>query len=268
MTEEQKRYNQMKQEQYQNRMQQENIYYQNQGMQSQAGMYGEYGTPYVSQEDSVQRKRMALSKSFIFMAIALCISAAAAWYTVASGLYETLFDQMTPFWILCGVEFALVIGTNACVKRQLTGLAIFLFLGYSIVNGVTLSSVLLIYSQESIASIFLIAAVMFIGLGVFGVVTKKDLSGVGQIGFMLLIGVIVLSIVNIFVPSTMLYNTISVLGLAVFIGLTAYDTQKIVRLAEQTQMSTTSIGIYGALELYLDFINLFLYLLRLFGSRD
>ena len=149
-----------------------------------------------------------------------------------------------------------------------------LFLGYSVLNGLTLSTIFLAYTRGSIGGTFLIAAGMFAAMAVYGMVTKRDLSGMGSFMFMGLIGIILASIVNIFLKSSGLYWAISAIGVLVFVGLTAYDVQKMKNIGEEgiMQQGEAAIrkgAIIGALALYLDFINLFLMLLRFFGgSRD
>jgi hypothetical protein len=142
------------------------------------------------------------------------------------------------------------------------------FWAFAALMGVSLSSIFLAYTDASIARVFFIAAAAFGGLSLYGYTTKKDLSGWGSFLFMGLIGIVIASVVNIFLGSSMLEFAISVIGVLVFAGLTAYDTQKIKELYYQNYGAeqTAKLSIMGALSLYLDFINLFLMLLRLFGS--
>jgi len=163
---------------------------------------------------------------------------------------------------------------SARIGRIQPGTATGLFLAYSALNGVTLSTIFLAYTHASIAATFLVTAGMFAAMAVFGMVTKRDLSGMGSFMFMGLIGLILASIVNIFLKSSAVYWAISAIGVLVFVGLTAYDVQKIKNIGEQGIMEQGEAAIrkgaiIGALALYLDFINLFLMLLRFFGgSRD
>ncbi len=146
-----------------------------------------------------------------------------------------------------------------------------LFCVYSVLNGITCSSVLLVYTNDSVYSAFLSTAGMFGAMSLYGLYTKRNLTGMGSFLRMGLFGLIIAMVINIFVGSTMAETVISVMGIIIFMGLTAYDTAKIKELAEGAGMSgdeaVGKIAVIGALALYLDFINLFLYLIRLFGKR-
>jgi len=149
-----------------------------------------------------------------------------------------------------------------------TGLALFAI--YSVLNGVTLSVIFLLYTASSIASTFFVCSAMFFGMSLYGWVTKADLSKWGNILFMALIGVIIASLVNFFLKSDILGYIISFVGVIVFTGLTAYDTWKLKQAQEElsgNEVAIRKLGLLGALTLYLDFVNLFLMLLRLFGGR-
>ena len=165
----------------------------------------------------------------------------------------------------------MVIILSARINKMSFVAAGIVFVIYSIVNGLTLSSILIVYTMESVASTFFITAGTFAAMAIVGTVTKKDLSSIGQILFMALIGLIIATIVNIFLKSSMMSYIISYVGVAVFVGLTAYDAQKIKNMIHQygTDLSDDNmkLALMGSLSLYLDFINLFLYLLRIFGSR-
>ena len=155
-------------------------------------------------------------------------------------------------------------------KLSLTS-ATMMFIGYSVLNGVTLASIFLVYTMSSIASTFFICAATFGVMSAYGAMTKTDLSSMGKLLFMGLIGLIIATLVNVFVGNSMLDLIISYVGVLVFVGLTAWDTQKIkMMLADADYMdeSTQKLALIGALSLYLDFVNLFLYLLRIFGKRD
>ena len=140
-------------------------------------------------------------------------------------------------------------------------------LAYAVLNGVTMSGIFLAYTAASISSTFFITAMTFAGVSVYGWVTKQDLTSVGSFCFMALIGVIVASVVNIFFHSPIFYYIVSYCGVAVFIGLTAYDTQRLKAIHQSTSNAPEQLAIIGALRLYLDFINMFLFLLQLFGRR-
>lgn len=186
-------------------------------------------------------------------------------------LLNFLFSSPTLVWGLLIGEIVLVLILSAAINRLSFSTATLLFILYSVVNGVTLSSIFVVYTQGSIASTFFITAGMFGGLALYGSVTKKDLSGMGRFLFMTLIGLIIASIVNIFMHSEMLYWITTFVGVLVFAGLTAWDAQKIQQMAlmaDDVNESTQKMALLGALTLYLDFINLFLYLLRIFGKRN
>lgn len=186
-------------------------------------------------------------------------------------LLNFLFSSPTLVWGLLIGEIVLVLILSAAINRLSFSTATLLFILYSVINGVTLSSIFVVYTQGSIASTFFITAGMFGGLALYGSVTKKDLSGMGRFLFMTLIGLIIASIVNIFMHSEMLYWITTFVGVLVFTGLTAWDAQKIQQMAlmaDDVNESTQKMALLGALTLYLDFINLFLYLLRIFGKRN
>lgn len=145
-----------------------------------------------------------------------------------------------------------------------------MFIAYSILNGATLASIFLLYTASSIASTFFVTAGTFGAMALFGYFTKRDLSGIGNMGYMALIGIIIATVVNLFLRSETMMWVITYIGVLVFVALTAYDTQKIKKMvmnAEVVDESTQKIALLGSLTLYLDFINLFLYLLRILGSR-
>ena len=214
-----------------------------------------------------------LAKVFNWMSIGLGLTGVIAWFTASSGLAAQLV-QGPMFMILLLAELGLVFYLSARIEKIQPGTATGLFLGYAALNGLTLSMIFLRYTGSSIAATFFITAGMFGAMAVYGLVTKRDLSGMGSFLFMGLIGIIIASVVNIFLKSSSLYWAISLIGVFVFIGLTAYDVQKIKRMGEEgiMQQGEGAIqkgAIMGALTLYLDFINLFLMLLRFFGgSRD
>ena len=186
-------------------------------------------------------------------------------------LMSILFSSMGLVWGLLIAEIVLVMILSAAINKLSFSMATLLFILYSVLNGVTLSSIFVIYTQGSIASTFFITAGMFGALAVYGTVTKRDLSGMGRFLFMTLIGLIIATIVNIFVHSTMLYWITTFVGVLVFAGLTAWDAQKIQQMAQtadEVNETTQKLALLGSLMLYLDFINLFLYLLRIFGKRN
>ncbi len=211
-----------------------------------------------------------LAKVFNWMALGLGLTGVIAWFTASSGL-ATQLAQGPFFMILLFAELGLVFYLSARIEKIEPATATGLFLGYAALNGLTLSMIFLMYTQSSIAATFFITAGMFGAMAVYGLVTKRDLSGMGSFLFMGLIGIIIASVVNIFLKSSSLYWAISLIGVFVFVGLTAYDVQKIKKIGEEGIMeqgegAIKKGAIMGALALYLDFINLFLMLLRFFGG--
>ncbi len=214
-----------------------------------------------------------LAKVFNWMALGLGLTGIVAYFTAHTALGAAIIHSPMFFILMLG-ELGLVFYLSARIQKIQASTASGLFLGYSILNGLTLSVVFLAYTSASIAGTFFITAGMFGAMAVYGLVTKRDLSGWGSFLFMGLIGIIIASIVNIFLQSSGLYWVVSLIGVFIFTGLTAYDVQNIKQMGEQGIMAQGDEAIrkgsiMGALRLYLDFINLFLMLLRFFGgSRD
>lgn len=214
-----------------------------------------------------------LAKTFNWMAVGLAITGVIAYFTAATGLAYSIIGSPL-FYVLIFAELGLVFYLSARISKIQASTASGLFIGYSVLNGLTLSVIFLAYTSSSIAATFFITAGMFGAMAVYGLVTKRDLSGWGSFLFMGLIGIIIASVVNIFLQSSAMSWIVSMIGVIVFTGLTAYDVQKIKRIGEEGIMSQGNEAIrkgsiMGALTLYLDFINLFLMLLRFFGgSRD
>ena len=185
---------------------------------------------------------------------------------------EVLLGMVLNPYIFIGlfvVELGLVIAISAFINKMSPALATGLFILYAAINGITLTPIFLAYTNASIATAFFTTAGMFAALTLYGTVTKRDLSGMGRFLLMALFGLCIATIVNIFLKNSVMDFVISIFGVLIFAGLTAYDTQRLNQIASQA-MSEDEIGrfsIMGALILYLDFINLFLYLLRLFGKR-
>ncbi len=185
-------------------------------------------------------------------------------------LQMAIFSSMVVPILLIVAQFGIVIALSAAVHKMSSGMATMMFLLYSALTGVTLSSIFIVYPIGSIANAFFTCAGMFLAMSIFGTVTKRDLSGMGGFLLMGLVGIIIASIVNIFLGSSMMDFVISVCGVVVFTLLTAYDTQKLRQFGSMAPLDDgTAVrrgAILGALTLYLDFINLFLMLLRLFGG--
>ncbi len=212
-----------------------------------------------------------MTSVFGWMSAALAITAFTALFVASSQtLLELIIGNRIVFYALIGAELLLVIGIGSLINRISAAVATALFLLYSIVNGATLSFIFLAYTSGSIATTFFITAGTFSVMALAGYFTKKDLTTMGGLLIMALVGLILASLVNMFLQSELLYWISSYIGVIVFVGLTAYDTQKIKNIgieAIRNDTSTAKIAILGALSLYLDFVNLFLYLLRLFGNR-
>lgn len=208
-----------------------------------------------------------------WMTAALCITGLTAWIVSHSAMLLTsLFSNPTPLFVLLIVQLVLVVVLSARIDKMSFTTATVMFIVYSILNGLTLGPLLMLYTQESVAGTFFITAGTFAAMAIIGTFVKKDLSGIGRFMLMALIGLIIASLVNIFLGSSSLYWGITVVGVLVFVALTAYDAQKIKAMlmlyGDDVNESTQKIALMGSLTLYLDFINLFLYLLRIFGKRD
>jgi len=212
-----------------------------------------------------------LARVYNWMAIALLLTGAVAYYVAGSeSLMQAIVGNRILFFGLIIGELFLVGYISRMVHKISASTATMLFVLYAVLNGLTLSFIFLIYTSTSIASTFLITAGTFGAMSVYGYFTKKDLTKMGNLAMMALIGIILASIVNIFMHSEMMHWIITYLGVAVFVGLTAYDTQKLKAIASNGFDNGENLeksAILGALTLYLDFINLFIFLLRIFGAR-
>jgi uncharacterized protein len=210
-------------------------------------------------------------KVYSWMCLAMIITGGVAMYTASSGaLMELVFGNRYVFFGLIILEFVAVGVLVSLINKMTASIATFIFIVYSVFNGITLSAIFTIYTAESIASTFFVTAGTFGAMSMYGYFTKTDLSRWGNLFFMGLIGLIIASVVNWFMQSTMLYWITTFAGVLIFTGLTAYDTQKIKAnniIGNEGTDQDHKEAIMGALTLYLDFINLFLYLLRIFGRR-
>ena len=205
-----------------------------------------------------------------WMAAGLALSGLIAWYTYTSGLWQKILTG--PGMTICIVaELLLVFVLSAAIRKMPEGLAYLLFIGYAALNGLTLSVVFIAYELALVQRVFFITAGMFGGMVLYGTFTKSDLSSIGAVCGMALWGLIIALLVNLFLKSSRLDWIVTIAGVVIFTGLTMYDAQKIRLIAanERSLDGTTlrKVGILGALALYLDFINLFLYLLRFFGRK-
>jgi len=212
-----------------------------------------------------------MQKVYTWMTLAMLITGVTA-YGVANSpsILNMIFSNQIIFWGMIIAEFGLVFALSGMLNRLSLTTATLMFVGYSVLNGAVLSSIFLVYTLSSIGQVFFITAATFGVMAFIGYTTKTDLTSMGKILFMALIGIIIATVVNIFVGSTGLQTVISYLGVLIFVGLTAYDSQKIKRMLYEQEASdegAQKLALLGALTLYLDFINLFLYLLRILGSR-
>jgi len=216
-----------------------------------------------------QGLRAHMLKVYNYMASGLALTGIVALMTASSEtMVNTIFT--TPLaWVVMLAPLAFVLVLSFGINKLSTPMAQALFWGFAVVMGLSMSSIFLMYTGASIARVFFISASMFAGMSLYGYTTKRDLSGFGSFLMMGLIGLIIAMVVNIFLQSTALEFVISAAGVLIFVGLTAYDTQKIKAIYDEMdgQDVMAKKAIMGALTLYLDFINLFLMMLRLFGDR-
>ena len=232
-------------------------------------MYSQNGT--YTDSTSISTTNTFFRKVYLWMTAGLAVTALASFMMLSSqAAQQLIFGNRMVFYGLIFAELGLVIAMSAAINRISAATATLMFLGYSALNGVTFAAIFLIYTNSSIASAFLVTAGTFGAMSVYGYATKRDLTGLGSFLFMGLVGIIIASVVNIFLQSEMIYWVTSYIGVLVFVGLPAYDTQKIKRIGQAgfaNEQDRHKAAILGALRLYLDFINLFLMLLRVMGSR-
>lgn len=224
-------------------------------------------------ETSSSRSFSVLMRNvYTWMALGLLLTAITALGVSRNmSMMRAIFTPPT-MWILVFAELGLVFYLSARIMKMSFLTAGILFGLYAIINGATLSGIMLVYTGESIAQTFFITAGTFGAMSLVGYFVKKDLSGVGRILTMLLIGLVIASVVNIFMKSSGLSLILSYAGVVIFVGLTAYDTQKIKLMMQQSSEygvndDTNKLALMGSLSLYLDFINLFIYMLRFMGER-
>ncbi len=232
-------------------------------------MYNKEEAISVSEAKSVQS--VLFHQVFVWMAFALAITGLTAMVVVETpALLMGIIGNPPVFFGLLIGEVVLVLILSACIRKMSFTMATVMFILYSVVNGATMSIYLLVYTAESVASTFFITAGMFGFMAYIGTTTKRDLSSWGSLLLMALVGLIIASVVNIFMESTMLYWIITYAGVVIFVGLTAYDAQFVKRtlsMQEEINDDSKKIALLGALSLYLDFINLFIYLLRILGKK-
>jgi len=219
---------------------------------------------------STATTRKFLLNVYNWMAMGLAVTGIIAYGIASSDFVYTLMENPILYFGLFILQLGVVIGLSAAINKIPAGVAIGAFFLYSALTGLTMSVLFLIYTSASIASTFFICAAMFGSVSVFGYVTKVDLTKFGTYFFMALIGLIIASVVNIFLNSSTLNWIISYAGVIIFVGLTAYDTQRIKKLSQTVDYDTEEgkkSAVLGALTLYLDFINMFVFLLRILGNR-
>ena len=212
-----------------------------------------------------------MRKVYVWMTLALVLTGVTAYGVATSpGIMMAIATNKVLLFGLIIAELALVFGVSAAINRISLTVATLMFVAYSVINGALLSFLFLAYTMSSITSVFFITAGTFAVMAFIGYTTKKDLTSIGKLLFMALIGIIIATVVNLFLGSTGLNMAISYLGVLIFVGLTAYDSQKIkemLAMAGDHGEAGQKLALIGALTLYLDFINLFIYLLRIFGQR-
>ena len=218
-----------------------------------------------------------MRKVYVKMFLGLLVTAITSWLVLSSETLMSYFIHVSEegvqlrglLDVLFAVELGLVFGLSMAINKLSPAIASLMFYAYAIINGITLTPVFLAYTMSSIALTFFVTAGVFLAMSIYGYTTKSDLTKFGTFMVMALIGLIVCTIINIFWANSVMDWIISFAGVIIFIGLTAWDTQKIKQMAQETdEVNVSKLATLGALSLYLDFINLFLYLLRFLGSRD
>lgn len=234
-------------------------------------MYGQ--TNQIAIEQARQEaSSIFLAKVFNWMAVGLGLTGVVAYLTAATGITHALVQSPLFFVLILG-ELGLVIYLSARVQKLQASTATALFVAYAALNGVTMSMIFLRYTSSSIAGTFFITAGMFGAMALYGLITKRDLSGFGSFLMMGLVGIIIAMVVNFFLASSVLHMAISAIGVFIFTGLTAWDVQRIKQIGEAGILEqggdvVKKGAIMGALTLYLDFINLFWMLLQFFGGSN
>jgi len=213
-----------------------------------------------------------MRKVYVWMTLALVITGFTAYGVATSpGILQAVYGNPAILIGLFVVELALVFGVGAAINRLSLSVATLMFIVYSVINGVLFSSIFMVYTMSSITSVFFITAGTFAAMAFVGYTTKTDLTSMGKYLLMAFLGLIIATIVNLFIKSSGLTLILSYVGVLIFVGLTAWDTQKIKMMllqAPDAGEASQKIALLGALTLYLDFINLFIHLLRIFGRRE
>ena len=211
-----------------------------------------------------------MRKVYVKMFLGLLVTALTSYIVLTNQtILMTLIQSRALLIGLCVGELALVFALSMAINKLNPVVATIMFYAYAVLNGVTLTPIFLVYTMSSIALTFFVTAGVFLAMSIYGYTTKSDLTKFGTYMVMALIGLIVCSIINIFWANSVMDWIISFAGVAIFVGLTAWDTQKIKQMAQETdEANAGKLATIGALSLYLDFINLFLYLLRFLGNRN
>ncbi len=237
--------------------------------------YEEMNYDVLSSEQQLSRSLafpILMRKVYLWMTLALVITGFSAYYVATSEtLLSLIYGNSIVFWVVALSPLALVLLLSFGIQKLSLTAATLVFVLYSVLMGASLSSIFMVYSMSSIVQVFFVTAGTFGVMSLYGYTTKSDLTSWGKLLLMALIGLIIASVVNIFLGNSVLDIIISFVGVLVFVGLTAYDTQKIKEMLMQAPDASESmqkLALMGALSLYLDFVNLFLYLLRLFGNRE
>lgn len=223
--------------------------------------------------DQTQQRDQAgfITRVYAWMGGALALTAVTAMLTASvPAAVQLIFGNKLVFYALIFGELGLVVYLTNAIGRMRAAEAVAWFMFYSFLNGITLSAIFLVYTAASLTSTFLVTAGTFGAMSVYGYFTKRDLTTWGNLLLMALIGLILASVVNLFLNSTLVYWITTYVGIVIFVGLTAYDTQKIKNMSASLEIDSETgkkAALMGALALYLDFINLLLYLLRLLGRR-
>ncbi len=223
---------------------------------------------YIDESTIATIQNTFLRKVYAWMVGGLLITAFTSFLVIES--QESMMEIARNFWIFIILEFVLVIALSSFAMKMSKAIAGFCFIAYSFLNGLTLSLILMQYRLDSVISTFFVASAMFGALSAYGYFTKRNLSGIGSFMYMGLIGIVLASVVNLFLASRAIHFIVSYAGVLIFAGLTAYDTQRLKEMALiqlEDQEASAKGAIVGALILYLDFINLLIMLLRIFGGR-
>ena len=235
-------------------------------------MENQVSTPSKDQLGIKSYQALFITKVYNWMALALFITGLVSYFVASSPeMLNIIVGSKFVFYGILIAELLLVIYLTRSIQKLSQNMVIAGFLIYAVLNGLTMSIIFLIYTSNSIATTFYVTAGTFGAMSLYGYYTKKDLTSLGNMAMMALIGIIIASIVNMFLQNEMMYWIVTYLGVAVFVALTAYDTQKLKELGSRGFVNDEGMektSILGALTLYLDFINMFLFLLRIFGNRN